>query len=169
MRCLVVLRQPVAVGFDEVIHKAANFVDGQVGTGVGIKKRSLIDVLFLSGQSRIDHKLMDADLAHIEGRQLMRQVTDVAGLNAAGIGKAGDLHAAVIGQIGDQAVVHHIAAEGEVLSGFQCFNDAGCIFVASGMSKIFVMNQLFGLFCPTFSLPNSTTRIFVKGDVVLIN
>lgn len=82
----MVLGKPIAVRFDKVIYKAANLVDGQICTGMRIKQSGLIDVLLLTGESGIDHKLMDTDLTHIQSSQLVRQITDVARLDAASIG-----------------------------------------------------------------------------------
>ena len=157
------------MSFNQVIHKAADFVDGQVCAGMGIEKRSLIDILFLSGQRSIDYQLMDADLAHIQRCQLMGQIANMARLNATGIGKAGNFYAAIVRQIGDQTVVHHIAAEREVLSGFQCFDDAGCVFIAAFVGQFRVFNKGFCNISPLFDLNAASSGIFVQRNVVLLD
>ena len=64
-----------------------------------------------TGEGCIHSKLMDTDLPQIERSKLMRQSTDVAGLNATLVGKAGNLNAAICREVINQTGVHYVAAE----------------------------------------------------------
>ena len=66
-------------------------------------------LLFLAA----DGKRSVDELLHrlTEGGALLRQIADVAGGHAGLVHQAGHLHAGIAGQVGDQPVVEHIAAD----------------------------------------------------------
>ena len=66
---LMILRQPVAVGLYEVVHKAADLIDGQFAPGMGVQHGGLIDVLLLPGESGIYGELVHLDLPPIQRRR----------------------------------------------------------------------------------------------------
>ena len=157
------------MGFDQIIDHCPDIVNAQFGTGVGVKHSCLINVVLLARQSRVNSDLVDTDLTHIQRCELVRQCADVTRLDTAFIGETGHFNAAVRREIVNQAGIHDIAAEGEGLAGFDCFNNAGRILVASGMGQVFIMNQLLSLRFPHFCLCDTAAGVLIQRDVVTLD
>src|SRR5919204_5763525 len=115
-------RHELPVRREQRVHELVDLGEGEVGRGVGIEHRSVVDVLAVPGQRRLDRELLHIHVRAHERRQLRRQRADRLGGDAAGAGAAGHLDAAVR-QVLDQAVVHDVAVERERLASLESVND----------------------------------------------
>ena len=91
----MILGKPIAVSFDHIVNQGANFINRQFTARMRVKHSCLIDVILFAGQRRIDGYLMDTDLTQVKRGQLVRKCANMARLDTALVGKAGDLNAAV--------------------------------------------------------------------------
>ena len=95
----MILRQPVAVGLYEVVHKAADLIDGQFAPGMGVQHGGLIDVLLLPGESGIYGELVHLDLPPIQRGELIGKRPHVAGGEMTLVYHTGDFHTGIEGQV----------------------------------------------------------------------
>ena len=112
---------------------------------------------------------MDTDLPQIERSKLMRQSTDVAGLNATLVGKAGNLNAAICREVINQTGVHYVAAERIWRAGFQCIDDAGSILAAMGMGEVLIVHKAFSQCFPILNLNAAAARILIQRNIKLLD
>ena len=87
-------------------------------------------------------KLLDPDALGADGGAAKGQVAYLGNGYAVAVHVAGNFYHALIGQVGDGAVVHHIEVTPIYPSGLQTFNDIAAVFLGTLFRNI--------LFCRLF-------------------
>ena len=121
----MILRQPVAVGLYEVVHKAADLIDGQFAPGMGVQHGGLIDVLLLPGESGIYGELVHLDLPPIQRGELIGKRPHVAGGEMTLVYHTGDFHTGIEGQVVNKPSIENVTSKSKGSAGLQCLDDAG--------------------------------------------
>ena len=165
---LMILGQIISVSLNELVAHLYDVVYREGGRGERIEHSRLIDGVLFKSYCRFDGEKLNVYIGHIHSRTLCGKTSDVCGLNAELVYKAGDLNTRLAGQVVNKTVVEYVAAYLVRHVGYDSIHYSGSIFVralvCNASGKIFF---LFGL--PTVYLPYATARIFVKRNVVLID
>ena len=74
----VILRQPVAVGLDQLVAHGHDVVDGQLRAGMRIQHHGLVDVFFFQRAGRLDGQQLHVDVGAVQRRPEVNQPTTAA-------------------------------------------------------------------------------------------
>ena len=136
---------------------------------MGLQHGRHVDVLPLLGDRRLDGQQLGIDVGHVHGRQLDRQLANVAGVHAPVVHQAGHLHAGVGGQVVDQPGVEHVAADLVGIAGDNGFHDIGGVLPGTLVGHLAVVQDVFLLLFPALDLVYAAAGILVQGNVELLN
>ena len=110
--------QPVAVGGEQVVGQRPDLVEVELGGGVRVEHRGVVDVLGVLGRSApatvSSWTLM---LVRISAIELRRDVADDRSAGCRCVDEAGHLDGAAVGQRGDAAAVADVAVDHRGLAG----------------------------------------------------
>ena len=156
------------MSFDEVVAEGNDIVDGKLSGGVGIHHGSLINRIFLLGNSCFDGEKLYIDVGHVHCSTLKRKRGLLNGLNTVFVDHAGYFYACFGGKVRDQTAVDYVAANLVGLVGNHSFHDVGRIFTGAVVAYVAV-EILLTVVLPAGDLVYTAARIFVKGNIVLLN
>ena len=165
----VVLRQHVAMRGDEFVAHLDDVVDGKFGTRVRIEHGGLIDPVALLRERGFDCQELDVDIGHVECGALGRQFADIASLDAVAVDEARNFDHRVRGQVRDEAVVQHVAADLNRLVRDNCLHDARAVLVRELVGEVRIAGELFVLLLPVGDLFDTSSRVLVERNVVLFD
>jgi len=156
------------VSFDEVVTEGNDIVDGELRCGMGIHHCSLINRIFLLGNSCFDGEKLYIDIGHVHCGTLNRKRGLLNGLNAVLVNQTGYFYACLTGKIRDKTVVEYVTADPVRFVCNHSFHDVRCIFDGTGMTYISV-DVILTVILPSGDLVYTAARIFVKGNIVLFD
>src|SRR5262245_13047510 len=73
-------RQPIAVGRDQVVDQRPDLIEAQLGGGVRVEHRGVVDMLTLAGQRGLDGQRLYVDVSLHQRGQVRRQRADLGRL-----------------------------------------------------------------------------------------
>ena len=85
----MILRQPVAVGLDQLVAHGDDVVHGQFRAGVGIQHHGLVDIVLFQRARGFNGQKLHVDIRAIQRRALFGQIADEGGLHAVFVHQAG--------------------------------------------------------------------------------
>ena len=163
----MILRHPISVDLDKLVDHLLDGVDVELAARVGVEHCRLVDVLLLSRASRLDGEELNVDVGHIHCRTLYGERSDVAGVDAASVNKAGNLNASLLGKVGDKVtLIQHVTADLEGLVGNHRLHNIGRVLAGTVVLLDTALFQLGILLLPAFDLVDAAAGILVKGNVV---
>jgi hypothetical protein len=165
----MILRQPVAVGLYEVVHKAADLIDGQFAPGMGVQHGGLIDVLLLPGESGIYGELVHLDLPPIQRGELIGKRPHVAGGEMTLVYHTGDFHTGIEGQVVNKPSIENVTSKSKGSAGLQCLDDAGGVLAAPCVGQVLIVDQMLGLLLPPRNLIAATAGVLIQRDVKAVD
>ena len=162
----MILRQPVAVRFDQIVAHMYDVVDRKLGRAVRVEHGRLIDMFLLLGDGGFDGQQLHVDLRHVHRGKLYRKRGLRAGLDAGAVHETSHFHASFARQVRDQTGrVQHIAADLERNVRYDRFHDAGSVFLRA-LVRHFTVEVLFFFAVPALDLMDAAARILVQRDIV---
>ena len=126
-------------------------------------------MLDLTCASRFDGEELRVDVGSIHCGKLNGQVTNVGRRYTVVVNEAGNLNASLARQIGDAAVVEHVATNLQGGVRPDRFHNTRSIFVSASVLNIAAVHNFLFLLLPVCNLIDATARIFVKRNVKLFN
>ena len=123
-------RQPVAVRGEQVVGQRPDLVEVELGGGVRVEHRRVVDVLGVLGQQRLHGQVLDVDVGAHQRDQLRRDVPHDRRLQAVGVDQRRHLDGAAVGQLRDVAAVAEVAVDHRRLAGDDRVDDRARVLVA---------------------------------------
>ncbi len=122
------LGQPLCFRFQHLRHHVPNFFQGQACTGERVKRGGSYHEFRVAGKRRFHRKPLRGYVGLVKRGQLCGQRAHTHRVQSHLVGKHGHFRAAALRQVGDIAVVAHIALELEGYACFQRFQNVRAVF-----------------------------------------